>query len=436
MADRNKHKYLASLAVAGLSLAIAASIAFLPIVTHADSPNQVGLVVRFGDGETFTDCVEFEEEQINGLEVLSKAGLSTIYDVAGGLGSAVCKIENEGCDFPAEDCFCQCAGGANCVYWTYWHLKDGTWEYSQAGAGGYYVSDGDVEGWAWAAELPQVAFHDICVPPPTATSTDTATPEPTPTPTDTPEPTPMPTKTVEPTNTPRPPTIAYFSADRSTINAGESTTLTWDLSDAKAAYLRYENTEEGVVAPGSKMVSPATTTVYTLIARNDGGETTVQLTINVIPVTDTPVATATPPVPDTPTPTAAHLPSATPLPTSPPSGDPSVTPTAEQPSPPPTDTPGPSPTALATGTPLPPPSPRPTLTPSVSSTPAPVAAVTPAPDVQMRPTPHNLSRDVPDEPGSPIPAAVLGMVGVIALLGGLAGLVIMVVILLGYGKES
>ena len=436
MTDSNRHKYLVSLAMAGASLAIAAGVTFLPVATHADSPNQVGLVVRLGDGETFTNCVEFEEEQINGLEVLSKAGLNIIYDIGGGLGSAVCKIENEGCDFPAEDCFCKCAGGANCIYWSYWHLENGTWEYSQAGAGGYYVSDGDVEGWAWGAELPQVAFDDISVPPPTATPTDTATPEPTSTPTDAPEPTPMPTNTPEPTNTPRPPTIAYFSADSSTINAGESTTLTWDLSDATAAYLRFENTEEGVVAPGSRMISPATTTVYTLIASNDGGEITAQLTIKVIPVTDAPVATDTPSAPGTSTPTMVPTPSAAPLPTSPPSAEARVTPTADSLGPPPTDTPGLPPTSEVTETPLPPPTPLPTMTPSIPSTPALVAAVTPTSDVEKRPTPLVLARDVSDEPGSPIPAAVLGLVGVIALLGGLAGLVVMVVILLGYGKEG
>jgi hypothetical protein len=77
------------------------------------------------------------------------------------------------------------------------------------------------------------------------------------------------------------PTIYSFTADRYNINQGESVTLRWDLANAKTAHLRYDGKEEGVVAPGSKTVSPAADTKYTLIARNDAGETTAEITINV-----------------------------------------------------------------------------------------------------------------------------------------------------------
>lgn len=96
-----------------------------------------------------------------------------------------------------------------------------------------------------------------------------------------------------PTPSPEPdllkPTIFNFTADRYNIAAGESVTLSWDLANAEAAYLRYGSVEEGVVAPGSKTVSPAETTVYTLAARNAAGETTAEVKITVGGATATPV---------------------------------------------------------------------------------------------------------------------------------------------------
>jgi len=85
------------------------------------------------------------------------------------------------------------------------------------------------------------------------------------------------------------PTIFSFTADRYTIAPGENVVLRWDLANAQAAYLRYSGTEEGVAAPGSKTVSPAEDTTYTLVARNQAGETIAELTIKVGDALATPV---------------------------------------------------------------------------------------------------------------------------------------------------
>ena len=94
-----------------------------------------------------------------------------------------------------------------------------------------------------------------------------------------------------PTEAPSPlkPTIHSFTADRYSIAPGEQVTLRWDLSNAEVAFLGYGNVEEGVVAPGSKVVSPASDTVYTLVARNQAGETVAEITIKVGGATPTPV---------------------------------------------------------------------------------------------------------------------------------------------------
>jgi len=73
------------------------------------------------------------------------------------------------------------------------------------------------------------------------------------------------------------PVIHYFKAEPAIISPGQNSLLSWDLSGAREAYLD----GEGVVAPGSRTVSPITTTVYTLQAINDAGTVTKQVTVTV-----------------------------------------------------------------------------------------------------------------------------------------------------------
>lgn len=337
---------------------------------EADSPTKVGLVVRHADGDVVTQCVELSGDDNTGLDVLNAADLDFSIEVQGA-GTVVCSIDNEGCNFPAESCFCQCQSEP-CTYWSYWHMRNGAWEYSVRGASAYDVSHGDVEGWSWStgaigsgadSKPPKISFEEICIPP---TNTPAA------------EPTAVPT--LPPTNTPTPvktPVIRAFSAVKTTIAAGESVTLSWDLSGADAAFLRYGSTEEGVVSPGSKTVSPTKTTVYTLVAKNDGGTSKTELTITVNPVTVTPLPTAAPTL----------IP---PTATSPPAGDGNVQsqPLTDTPSPEPVVAEPAAPTAtssLPTDTPLPPtatltPSPLPVLSlPTLTPTPQAVAVALPSP---------------------------------------------------------
>jgi len=106
-------------------------------------------------------------------------------------------------------------------------------------------------------------------------------------------PPPPPTATPTPTHTStpqlEPPIIFSFWADRYTITRGEKVTLYWDLANAEAAYLRYDDKERGVVAPGSITLSPKETTLYTLRAYNAAGETIRQLIVTVVPPAPTEV---------------------------------------------------------------------------------------------------------------------------------------------------
>ena len=278
---------------------VSASTLAAPQPAQAKSPNRAALVVRYGDGAVFTTCVEFNEPEINGLELLNRSGLRVVVEQTGNLGGAVCKIERDGCDFPLDDCFCQCMG-ANCTYWAYYHQINGAWQYANAGSGSYKVRDGAVEGWSWGpgdfgnsgTQPPAVAFNQVCAVQQPATATPvppTATPQPTATPTQPPTATRTPTRTQTPTAAPA---SIEFWAERTEIVAGQCTNLGWRIANAVAVYLN----GQGVTGEEVRPVCPAGDTTYTLRVVSAGGEATRELAVRVAPAT--PTAT---PAPATPT---------------------------------------------------------------------------------------------------------------------------------------
>jgi hypothetical protein len=142
-------------------------LGFMPRATGAQEEWQrAGLVVTLADGRTETRCVAFSEATLSGYELLLRSGLEIAASVAP-MGAMVCAIEDTGC--PASDCLCQCRGGGSCVYWSYWRLEGGEWQYARAGAGSSQVRDGAVDGWVWgpgtvstASAPPLNTFAEIC----------------------------------------------------------------------------------------------------------------------------------------------------------------------------------------------------------------------------------------------------------------------------------
>jgi hypothetical protein len=195
-----------ALVLASICLCAAIALKQTP-VARAQAPNQAALVVRYGDGTIWTGCVTFAEADITGLQLLQQAGLEVVY-ARGGTGDLLCKIGREGCDNPNQ-CLCQCKG-AQCAYWSYWHLQDGEWQYSVVGASTYRVKPGTIDGWVWGvgntADVPQppaVRFEEVCRPiTPTAAATPAFTPTPAPSPT--PSPLAVPVTSDAPQRTPSP----------------------------------------------------------------------------------------------------------------------------------------------------------------------------------------------------------------------------------------
>jgi len=128
--------------------------------------NKAAVVVRLNEDETAISCVEFSEEEITGIELLNRSGLAVDSKVEG-MGSLVCSIEQTGC--PSNDCFCQCSGGGDCTYWSYWHQSGGSWRYAPIGASQNRIHDGDVDGWSWgpgsvteAIAPPLITYEGVC----------------------------------------------------------------------------------------------------------------------------------------------------------------------------------------------------------------------------------------------------------------------------------
>ncbi len=136
------------------------------------------------------------------------------------------------------------------------------------------------------------------------------------------------------------PTIAWFTASPTTIQPGNSATLSWGLV-GNADDAEIDNGIGGVMTPGSIAVTPGSTTTYTLTGWCGSNSVTAVVTVDVAAATATPTSIA-PTVTTTPTPTLTSTPTPTRAHTQTPTVTRTLTPTMTRP---------PSPTATHTRTP-------------------------------------------------------------------------------------
>jgi len=93
------------------------------------------------------------------------------------------------------------------------------------------------------------------------------------------------------------PIINSFSALPSTITVGESSTLSWSVTDATSVTI--DQSIGSVALISTTTVSPATTTTYTLTATNAAGSVTAATTITVNPVAEAPIVNSFSALPST-----------------------------------------------------------------------------------------------------------------------------------------
>lgn len=127
---------------------------------QAGGTNRAGVVVRFDNGDIERRCVAFDEDEIDGDELLRQSGLQQQVEQSS-LGTAVCKIGEDGCS--SDDCFCKFP-----VFWGYWTRgpRQTDWTFSDVGSSERKVRHGTVDGWSWGKDgkpaPPKVSFDDVC----------------------------------------------------------------------------------------------------------------------------------------------------------------------------------------------------------------------------------------------------------------------------------
>jgi hypothetical protein len=158
---------------------VTAMIIILSLYGCIESPgsqvdHQAGLIVQHQDGSLVLKCINFQGDEITGEQLLQLSEIPYVSDVTNPMGSKLCSIDGQGCNFPAEKCFCQCGNSGPCTYWAYFVLnQEGKWVYSPLGVKGRIVHNGDVDAWAWLSRaskddpkinptLPEIDFETIC----------------------------------------------------------------------------------------------------------------------------------------------------------------------------------------------------------------------------------------------------------------------------------
>jgi hypothetical protein len=136
--------------------------------------SRAAIVIQYADGNTSTACVTFQEDEIDGQELLDRSAFSYVADYGNPMGSIICSIEGSGCDFPNEKCFCNCSEPGSCSYWAYFiRAENDDWVYAPLGARLRKIHHGDIDAWIWVdslgfgqiegtAGLPEVSFENIC----------------------------------------------------------------------------------------------------------------------------------------------------------------------------------------------------------------------------------------------------------------------------------
>lgn len=142
-------------------------VSAFPLVSVASAQSPVtyaGIVIQPGDGTVTYAYVPLSEE-VSGIELLRRSGVSLLTVGFGALGEGVCKIEEIGCEIgPCRSRLCQ-TGDRNSPYWRYFQQDDASaWVAAPLGGSATKIEPGEVDGWSWTpddASLPDIDLADI-----------------------------------------------------------------------------------------------------------------------------------------------------------------------------------------------------------------------------------------------------------------------------------
>jgi hypothetical protein len=119
-----------------------------PLCAQAAFSHRVGLVVEHGDGQVIRRCVGFDTPTATALALLQASALEVgISSYGGGLGAAVCQIDNEPASYPPG---CFTSSGS---YWVLFLSRaGGAWVDSDLGASSITLVGGDDLGFRFDSQ--------------------------------------------------------------------------------------------------------------------------------------------------------------------------------------------------------------------------------------------------------------------------------------------
>lgn len=147
----------------GAHIAIVAMCAlamlFLPAAAQ-DDINEVGVIIDYGDERTTWVWIPFDEPEPPLIDLLNETDLEMVTVGFGGLGEAVCQIDDTGC--PATDCRqSMCQSSSTTPFWRMMKLVDGEWSMTGSGVSGTTVVDGEIYAISWSSEDPDLPVVTI-----------------------------------------------------------------------------------------------------------------------------------------------------------------------------------------------------------------------------------------------------------------------------------
>lgn len=144
-------------------MAICALALLSPPVLAQDDWQETGVVIDYGDDRITWIWIPFTEPETTILDMLTTTKIEMVTIGFGGLGEAVCQIDDTGC--PVGDCRQRmCQTSATSPFWRIMKLNGDEWTFANSGVSGIRPANGDIYALSWSGtdpELPVVTMEEL-----------------------------------------------------------------------------------------------------------------------------------------------------------------------------------------------------------------------------------------------------------------------------------
>lgn len=139
----------------------ALAMLFAPAAAQ-DETYEVGVIIDYGDDRITWVWIPFDEPETPLVDLLNETDLEMVTVGFGGLGEAVCQIDDTGC--PVGECRQRmCQTSSSSPFWRVMKLNGDEWSMTSSGISGAKIVDGDIYAISWSAENPPLPVVAIDV---------------------------------------------------------------------------------------------------------------------------------------------------------------------------------------------------------------------------------------------------------------------------------